>query len=137
MAVFLQNGTLVASDEGTTSGAVPTTLGELLQLVNRKNSTDEGMMHSAAVRFLEFLDCTAEEVTIDTVYSRREPFISWLKGGKYKSASVKSYRNYLNRLLHRAERAGWVRPNISLSPEWQVIAERTHHSAHLSGHCRV
>lgn len=123
MSTLLQPGTPVACEEAPPSKAIPTTLGELLHLINRKNSTDEGMMHSAAARFLEFLNCTSEEVTIDTLYTRKESFIFWLKEGKYKPASVKSYRNYLNRLFHRAEKAGWVPPNVTLSPEWQRIAD--------------
>lgn len=123
MSTLLQTGTSVAFEAAPSSKAIPTTLGDLLQLINRKNGTDEGMMHSAAARFLEFLNCTPEEVTIDILYARKEPFISWLKDGKYKSASVKSYRNYLNRLLHRAEDAGWVRPTVTLSPEWQFFAD--------------
>lgn len=123
MITLPQNGTLVACKEATTSDAAPTTLGQLLQLINRKNGTAEGMLHSTAVTFLKFLKCTADEVMIDTLCTRKESFISWLKEGKYKPASVKSYRNYLNRLLHRAEQAGWVRPTISVSPEWQVIAD--------------
>src|SRR6185437_3194424 len=105
MSTLLQDGTTVAFLEATPCKAVPATIGELLLLINRRNGTDEGMMHSAAARFLEFLSCTPQEATIDMLFARKESFISWLKDGKYKSASIKSYRNYLNRLLRRAEEA--------------------------------
>ena len=123
MSTLLHDGTLVACGVSPSSNAVPVTLGELLQLVNRRNGTNEGMMHSAAARFLEFLQSTPQETTIDTLYARKESFISWLKDGKYQPASVKSYRNYLNRLLRHAEEAGWVHPTVILSPAWQSIAD--------------
>lgn len=123
MSALLQDGTPVAFQEATPCKAVPATIGELLLLINRKSGTDEGMMHSAAARFLEFLNCTPQEATIDMLSVRKESFISWLKDGKYKSASIKSYRNYLNRLLRRAEEAGWARPTVTLSAEWQTIAD--------------
>jgi len=123
MSTLLHDGPLVAYSAATSSKAIPSTLGDLLQHVNRKNGTAEGMMHSAAARFLEFVNSTPQDVTIDTFYDRKESFISSLKDGKYKPASVKSYRNYLNRLLHRAKEAGWAPPIVTLSPEWQVIAD--------------
>ena len=123
MTALLESGTSVACQEELPSKPAPITLSDLLQLINRKAGTDEGMMHSAASRFIEFLNCTAEGVTIDTLYVRKESFISCLKRGNYKAASIKSYRNYLNRLFRRAERYGWVRPKMTLPPEWQAIAD--------------
>jgi integrase len=123
MSNLHQNSTLVACEIATTSKDNPTTLGELLQLINRKNGAEEAMMCSAAARFLQFLNCAAAEVTIDTVYARKESFISWLEERKYKTTSVKSHRFYLNRLLRRAQLAGWAWPAVTLSPEWQSIID--------------
>jgi hypothetical protein len=101
---------------------VPASLADLLLLVNRKNGTQEGMLHAVAARFLEYVGLTAERVSIEMLLDQKEAFVAHLKAGKYKASSVRSYRNYLNILLHRADGAGWVRPEYVLPPEWQAIA---------------
>jgi Phage integrase family len=102
---------------------VPTSLSDLLLLINRKNGTQEAMLHAVATRFLLYVRLTADQVSIETMHDQKELFIAHLKAGKDKASSVKSYRNYMNVLLRRAREAGWVCPKFVLTIEWQAIAD--------------
>jgi hypothetical protein len=101
----------------------PTTLAELLATIQRKSGTQESMMHAVAARFVEFTGSAPEAIAIQTLYSSKEAFIESLRAGKYKAASVKSYRNYLNMLLRLAKDAGWVPTDLVVPSEWQVVMD--------------
>jgi hypothetical protein len=116
-------GSTIAVSAAELAEAVPTNLSELLLLVDRRTGTQAGMLHAVAARFLEYVGLTGEAVSIEMLHNQKESFIAHLKAGKYKASSVKSYRNYLNILLRRAQKAGWVRPQSVLPPEWQVVAD--------------
>jgi integrase len=116
-------GTTLAISPAQFTPTVPTSLAELLVRIDRRTGTQEGMLHAVAARFVEYVGLTGEAVSIEMLHDQKESFISHLKAGKYKTSSVKSYRNYLNILLRRAHEAGWVRPKKVLPSEWQVIAD--------------
>lgn len=123
MTTTLSLGNTVAPDADLQNApAAPTTLAELLALIKIKNDPHGDMIRSVATRFLECANATADSVSIDTVYRRKDVFIAYLRAGKYKKSSVKSYRNYLNMLFRRAEDAGWICPDKIIPPEWEAIA---------------
>lgn len=117
-------GTARASDAGAPSTTtVPLYLQQLLALIDRGAGTSEGMMHAVAARFIEFAGVTAGSLTIDTVHRDKAKFIAHLKAGRYKQSSVKSYRNYLNMLLRKAEELGWEVPAVNIPDEWLEILD--------------
>jgi integrase len=116
-------GTTLATSASQFTPTVPTNLTELLLLIDRKTGTQEGMLHAVAARFLEYVGLNGEAASIEMLHDQKESFIAYLKAGKYKPSSVRSYRNYLNILLRRAGEAGWVRPQNVLPPKWQIIAD--------------
>lgn len=125
-------GTTLAAPAAEITSAIPSNLSELLLLIDRKAGPQEAMLHAVAARFLEYIGLTGEAVSIEMMHDRKEAFIARLKAGKYKDTSVKSYRNYLNILLRKADEAGWIRPLIVLPAEWQAIADVVTRKAHKS-----
>jgi hypothetical protein len=121
--LVLSGNELALSASQQVASTTPIYLAELLAFINRKDGTHESMLHSIPARFLDFVGSTAELVPIDAVHNQKESFIAHLKASKYKNSSVKSYRNYLNMLLRRAEELGWVRPALIIPAAWQEIAD--------------
>ena len=116
--------------EAPSTTTAPVYLQELLTFIDRRAGTCEGMMHAVATRFVEFEGVTTDTLKIDTLYTRKDQFISHLRAGRYKCSSVKSYRNYLNLLLRKAEELGWEAPTLRIPDEWQVIMDvMTRHEA--------
>jgi hypothetical protein len=122
-SLVLSGNELALSAPQQPASTAPINLAELLASINRKDGTCEGMLHAVAARFLEFVGSTAELVPIGAVHDRKESFIAHLKASKYKKLSVKSYRNYLNLLLRRAQELGWVRPALVIPAEWREIED--------------
>ena len=118
-----ENGNSVAKGSAAISSAAPRNLADLLPRINRRRSTQDGMLHSVANRFIEYLGKAAESIPIDTLHQEKEAFIGHLMTGRYKKSSVRSYRQYLRRLLHRATELGWSPPALLVPPEWQEIAD--------------
>jgi integrase len=121
MNAVLALGPSAASDADQSSSA-PKNLADLLLSIDRKQGTNEGMLHAVAARFLEYLGRVAEDVPIELLDTHKTRFVAHLKGAKYKPSSVKSYRNYLNSLIGVAQRAGWKRSKAVIPPEWEGIA---------------
>jgi hypothetical protein len=122
-SLVLSGNELALSAPQQPASTAPIYLAELMASINRKDGTFEGMLHAVAARFLEFVGSTAELVPIGAVHDRKESFIAHLKASKYKKSSVKSYRNYLNLLLRRAQELGWVRPALVIPVEWRKIED--------------
>jgi integrase len=123
MSTNEKNGTQIAVEEKSGATTAPITAADLLARINRKVSTQEGMLHSVVARFLEYLGSTPDQVALDTLYNQKNAFFAHLATGRHKKASIRSYRLYFNRLLHRAEEFGWSPPKLVIPPEWQEILD--------------
>ena len=132
MKTHPEDGITIAPDApgaiSQTPGAPPETLADLLARIER-NSTQKKMVFSVTARFLEYMNSTAEKAPIEALITEKESFISYLKAGKYKASSVKTYRNYINILIRTAEGMGWARPKIVIPPVWQSLLDGTARSS--------
>jgi hypothetical protein len=87
------------------------------------------MLHTVARKFVEFTGKQPSEIPISDIATQKRAFAVHLRDGKYKAASIKSYRNYLNMLLRRAEAAGWDHAEEAPRPEWKAISGMLHKRA--------
>lgn len=87
------------------------------------------MLHTVARKFIEFTGKQPPEISISEIATQKRAFAVHLRDGKYKPASIKSYRNFVNMLLRRAEAAGWDRAEEALRPEWEAISGMLHKRA--------
>src|SRR5262249_1734449 len=79
------------------------------------------MLRSTAARLSEFFDRSPAEVSVDSIDGNREEFSQYLIERKYKTNSLRSYRNYLRILIEKAQELGWV-PSQPVIPEnWAPI----------------
>jgi integrase len=123
MSTIEKNGTTIALLEKNDAPAAPVTVADLLARINRHHGTQEGMLHSTAARFIEYSGSAPHEVPLDALYNKKKSFFAHLTAGRYKKASVDSYRLYYNRLLRHAEDLGWVPPKLVIPPDWEAIYE--------------
>ena len=97
---------------------------------NHKESTRySAMLHTVARKFIEFTGKQPPEISISEIATQKRAFAVHLRDGKYKPASIKSYRNFVNMLLRRAEAAVWDRAEEALRPEWEAISGMLHKRA--------
>jgi integrase len=100
----------------------PRSLDELLVIIGKEPTQYSAMLHTVARKFVEFTGKQPSEIPISDIATQKRAFAVHLRDGKYKAASIKSYRNYLNMLVRRAEAAGWDHAEEALRPEWEAIS---------------
>jgi hypothetical protein len=100
----------------------PRSLDELLVIIGKEPTQYSAMLHTVARKFVEFTGKQPSEIPISDIATQKRAFAVHLRDGKYKAASIKSYRNYLNMLVRRAEAAGWDHAEEALRTEWEAIS---------------
>lgn len=123
------NGTQIASELPSASSRCTLetdkliSLADLLAAMSNNPPSQLPMLRSTASRITAFIGLSADQVTLDAIYARREGFRPFLEKGPYKENSIRSYVNFLRILLDSATELGW-RPLAALTDEWQAVLNR-------------
>lgn len=122
--VSIQNGSQIASKPHESAAdcayTSPTTLSELLGILESDSPKSLPMLRSAVVKIAEFQNQRTEEISLDRVFEMRSPLRRYLKSRTYTENSIRTYVNLVSTLIQKARAAGW-RPYQTLSEEWQQI----------------
>jgi hypothetical protein len=96
---------------------------DLLELLpKRKGGGGSGApIHSAAAKFLAFVETTPEETPIHLLETEQERFVDYLRNRRHTPETVRSYRFCLNRLLKEARERGWQTPPQILPSDWAEV----------------
>jgi hypothetical protein len=100
----------------------PITLGDLLALWAENPPREWKMLRSTCARLADYLETSAQAVSIDAVAQSRAGFRPFLEGRKYGENSIRTYVNLVRILLASAEAAGW-RPTEAIPNEWRSVSE--------------
>jgi hypothetical protein len=99
-------------------------LGDLLELLPRRKGGGAGSgapIHSAAAKFLAFVETAPEETPIHLLETEQERFVDYLRSRRHTPDTVRSYRFCLNRLLKEARERGWQTPRQILPSDWAEV----------------
>jgi integrase len=111
--------------EAPSTPVAPVTLQDLLLEIRKQERSDKAMLASTVGKFTEFWGQSADNISIDLLEQQMEPFLQYLRSGKYKPNSVKSYRNFVNILLRSARASGWSALPFDVPAAWQPLWEST------------
>jgi hypothetical protein len=102
----------------------PSTLAELMSIVAEESTKYSPMLATAARRFTDFVGREPADIAISELVRQKKAFATYLRGNRYKPASVKSYGNYLKMLVARAKDAGWQFRKPAMSTEWVDLHQK-------------
>ena len=122
----LHNGSRIAvvvrssSIEGDIKAQPPTTLGELLDRLEKQDLRNMSMLRTTSSLLSIYTGKDPHYLPLGSISETRPGFREFLVKGKYAPNSVRSYGNYVRILIQTAKQLGW-RPDDSLTEEWRNV----------------
>jgi hypothetical protein len=105
------------------ANVTPATLVDILRAADKARGPTERMLHTVGNLLSEFFQGSFETITLCMIRDDRDRFRSFLADRKLTPNSVKSYIYYLDVILRRAEKLGWVYTPPRLPADWQLVAD--------------
>ncbi len=104
----------------TSKGCTPKTLRDLFDIFAANPPKSLSMLHATWSVLAGYLQMSADQITIDSVFDNSDGLSRFLESRKYAKNSVRSYGNYVRILLRKAEEFGW-NPDEAFPEAWRGV----------------
>lgn len=110
----------ISSQNAQIAAIVPTTITELLDLLEKAETKGMPMLRTAQGVLATFLSTSTDRLTIQSVFDAKDLFRQYLVGRKYAENSIRTYVNHAKILINSARAFGWVSVD-TVPSEWQEV----------------